>query len=897
MKKFFIQIFSGCLLPALLVSACHQSGKWMVKDKELKNNWHIQSSAKINTKDQAVSIQSYKLHDQPAGQAGWYKAEVPGTVLGSLVADSVFKNVFFHRNLQKIPDSLFSMPWWYRTTFKISRITPGQTALLQFNGINYRADIWLNGHQIASADMVKGGFCRFSFDVSRVIKEGNNVLAVKITRPGPGEPTFGFVDWNPEPPDHNMGIWRDVHLKISGPVSIGRPFVQSKVDTATLDHAELTVSAWVTNHSDKEIQGILQGNTDSGITFSQKITLSPQSRKKVTFSPEKFTQLKIDHPRLWWVHTLGKPNLYNLHLKFNIDGQASDSQYVRFGIRSVSDYMTSDSLRGYKLNGKKILVKGGGWTDPMLLNASPAYERAGIDYAVQMGLNAIRMEGFWGQNQHLYNMCDEKGLLVMVGFSAEWEWEGVFGTPADQYGGIESPEQMAVAVRSWKDQVIWLRNHPSVFLWLYGSDKIPRPSLEKQYLSILKKYDPTRPYLAAAKEHTSTITGPTAVKMRGPYDYVPPNYWYIDTLYGGAFGFNTETGPGPQIPVLESLKKMIPADSLWPIGTAWLYHAARGNFHNLTYYNNAMEQRLGKPTDLQDYLRKAQYLNYEGMRAMFEAFETHRFKSTGIIQWMYNASWPKLWWQLYDYYLMPNAAFYGAKKANEPIHIAYNYGNRSIEVMNNTAESAGPLSAEIRVLNFNLSVPPDSSEKGKQPIPGLKPVLQKTIPLSYLVGQETTPIFQLPEDLDVSKTWFLDLRLFDQMHHVVSTNFYALSTQKDKLNEAKSTWFVTPQTQYADLTLLQKLPSVKLQVSQAQEKKDSLTFLHLRLKNPSSHLAFMIHLDLKKDKSTESVVPVFWDENYFTLLPGEERTVSVHCYTKDLDGQKPHVVIEGWNIK
>lgn len=834
----------------------------------------MQSAAQLEIADSTISSSNFT-------SSNWYDADVPGTVLGSLVSDSVYKDIFFHRNLEKIPDSRFDTPWWYRKTFKIGRLQPGQRARLQFNGINYRADIWLNGHKIASADTTKGGFRRFTINVSKAIHEGENILAVKVTRPKPGEPTLGFVDWNPNPPDHNMGIWRDVHLQLSGPVSIDQPFVQSKVDTSTLDYAKLTISTRLQNHSNKKIHGFLKGTIDSGRAFMQEVTLDPKSPKEITFSPDQFSQLRRKHPKLWWVHTMGKPNLHNLHLTFTTNKQLSDSQNVRFGIRSVSDYMTPDGHRGYKLNGKKILIKGGGWTDPMLLNATPEYERAGIDYAVQMNLNTIRMEGFWGQNQHLYDLCDEKGILIMVGYSAEWEWEGVFGAPADKYGGIQTPEQMAVASQSWKDQVIWLRNHPSIFLRLYGSDKTPRPALEKQYLKILNKYDPDRPHVASAKEHTSSLTGRTAVKMRGPYDYVPPNYWYADTTYGGAFGFNTETGPGPQIPVRESLEKMIPADSLWPIGSAWMYHAARGKFHNLKNYNRAMQHRLGKPNNLDDYLRKAQYLNYEGMRAMFEAFEANRYKATGIIQWMFNASWPKLWWQLYDYYLMPTGAFYGARKANEAIHIAYNYKNNAIDVMNNTLKMRKSLSAEIRVLNFNLDT-----------------VLKKTIPVKSLQERQTKEIYAMPSRLELSRTWFADLRLYSQGHQLQSRNFYALSTQKDKLDEANSTWFITPESQYADLKMLQQLHSIGLQADQTVEQEGDTTFVHVTLKNPTSQLAFMVHLDLKKGKNdeSESVVPIFWDQNYISLLPGEKRTISGYCYTNDLDGQQPFVNIDGWNV-
>lgn len=841
------------------------------EDWTLTKHWEIQSSKKVGVRGNQISSIGFKPHN-------WYPTSVPRTVLASLVEDGQFKNVFFDRNLQKIPENLFQAPWWYRTTFQVSRIAKGMDFRLRFNGINYKANVWINGICI-SMNSLEGSFRRFSFDISKFVHTGTNVLAVLVTRSGPGDLAVGFVDWNPEPPDHDMGIWRTVHLLISGPVSLSKPFVRSTVDTQTLRHASLIISVVASNHSGNNVIGQLSGQIGKDIRITQTVSLAPHQIKTIIFDPKKYNILNINNPRLWWTHNLGKPNLYHLKLTFKNGKHIWDKKAIQFGIRTISTYFTSQGFRGYRLNGRKILIEGGGWTDPMLLNATPEYEEAGVDYAVQMNLNSIRMEGFWGHDQHIYDLCDEKGILIMVGFSCQWEWQGTLGTSADKYSGILTPEQNDCAAASWKDQITWLRNHPSIFLWLYGSDKWPRPSLEKRYLSILAKYDPTRPYAQSAAEHTSEITGPSGMKMRGPYDYVPPDYWYIDRKYGGAFGFNTETGPGPEVPVMESLKKMIPADSLWPIGSAWLFHSARGNFHNLKYYNQAMVHRLGPAKDLKDYLRKAQYLNYEGMRAMFEAFESNRFNSTGIIQWMYNASWPKLWWQFYDYYLMPTAAFYAARKACEPIHISYNYGNSDIEVMGNSNLATGPFMADIRVLNFNL-----------------KAVFEKVIKVKQLNGQESLPVLSIPSNLNLSSTYFLDLKLFNYLHKTVSSNFYVLSTKLDSLDTRNSTWYVTPESQYANLRMLQNLPEIHLEIHSRFEINGKLTKVFVSVKNPSKSLAFMIHFDLRKSRSYNSVTPIFWDDNYITLLPGESRFVSGKCFTRDLKMQRPIVSVDGWNV-
>lgn len=841
--------------------------QWLTAKQPLNENWQIQSAAKVTGHGKEISSLNYSP-DQ------WYPAKVPGTVMASLVEDGVYKDIFFHNNMEHIATDPFKVPWWHRTTFNLPAMPPGQVVQLLFNGINYRAAIWINGQQVAT-DTLRGGFRRFRFDVSKLVHAGTNVMAVEVTAPAPGEPTLGFVDWNPAPPDKNMGIWRDVQLLLSGPVTISQPFVQTNIDTATGKRASVTVSTFLANESNQAVTGTLEGRIGKEIRFSQQVTLSPNSHRQVTFRPQQYPVLNIRNPRLWWTRDLGKPELYQLSLQFKVNNTVTDKRNVTFGIRQVSDYINADGHRGYILNGRKLLIRGGGWTDPMLLNASADYERAGIDYAVHMNLNTIRMEGFWGNNQHLYDLCDERGILVMVGWSAHWEWDNYMGSPADEYGGIITPEQQFIATESWKDQIIWLRNHPSVFVWVYGSDKLPRPGLEQQYLDILHQYDPSRPSLSSAHDNTSTISGPAGVKMRGPYDYVPPDYWYIDDKNGGAFGFNTETGPGPQVPLLESLQKMIPADSLWPISNAWMYHAARGEFHNLDYYNNAMEKRLGSPVSLNDYLRKAQYLNYEGMRAMLEAFAANRPAATGIVQWMYNSSWPKLWWQLYDYYLLPTAAFYGARKAGEPLHISWNYGRRGVDVINNTANSAGQLKASIQVMDTALKTlyRIDTTLRDLQP--------QQAFHLPALPVQPAAP------------TWYLDLQLQDK-GKVVSRNFYVLSSRQDLLDTAKTNWYITPQSQFADLSSLGHLPAVKLDMQSKLIRENDTTFARVVLKNPGKELAFMVHLDIRR-QSGETVVPVFWEDNDITILPGETREINGYVHTKDL--QQPAVIaLSGWNI-
>lgn len=845
--------------------------KFSSNELVLNKGWFIQASEKVTDVGSLIATQNYPMHN-------WYGAEVPSTVMGTLVKDSVYKNVFVDDNLNKIPTGQFEKSWWYRNEFVLPEGNHGNTIKLKFEGIIYRANIWFNGIQIGGCDSIAGVYRMFEFDVSKIIKpKAKNVLAVEVFPPMPGDPSVGFVDWNPKPPDNSMGIWREVKLKISGDVSIKYPFVQSKINLETLKSAELTVSTELFNNSDKNIIGTLYGEIEK-IKFLQKIILKPYEQRKITFVPEDFHQLKIKNPRLWWIYTLGKPELYKLKLKFYIDGKISDEIETQFGIREVSDYINEAGYRGYKLNGKKILILGGGWVDNILLNNDYRNLKDQIEYVKQMGLNAIRLEGIWGTSDNLFNLCDENGILIMAGWSCQWEWDIYLGKPVDNYGGIESQKEIDLISKSWQDQIKWLRNHPCIFIWTYGSDKIPRPELEKKYLQILQNYVPASPHLAAAKQMSSEISGQTGVKMRGPYDYVPPVYWWIDKDNGGAFGFNTEVGPGAEIPPIESIKKMFTQNHLWPIDSVWDFHCSKNDFGNLKNYNDALFNRLSAPNSLEEYCTKAQLINYDGTRAMFEAHIANKYRATGVIHWMLNSAWPKLWWQLYDFYLMPGGAFYGTKKACEPIHILYNYAATDIIAVNNTLQQQDNLKAKIRILNFNLT------EK-----------YSKTIFLK-LSPDESKTILQLPSFNDLSKTYFIDLKLFSG-RKIVSSNFYALSTKPDVLDTAKTTWILTPTKEHADLTELNKLKKVHLNIKQKFILSNKKQEVETELFNNTNELAFQIVLTVQKNKDGESVLPIFWEDNYFSLLPGEKRKIRGYFYKEELEGKTPILKISGWNIE
>ena len=684
-RPFFHYVLTAFLLA--LFASCRPSIKNHSRTIFLKDGWQVQQSSKV--KQGGV-----KLSTVDANIQNWYQASVPSTIMGVLTSNGVYKDIFVGDNLKKVDTTQFNQSWWYRKSFQAPELTEGQHAILHFDGISYYANIWLNGQLLASKDSVFGAFRRFQFDVSNKLKQGENVLAVEIFRRQAGDFGVGFVDWNPKPPDQSMGLWRNVYLKFSGNVSLINPEVTSDVNLETLDEASLIIKTGLKNYSHLPVRGVLKGKFD-GVQFEYPVQLKADEQKVISITDKEISSLHIKNPRLWWCNNLGKPNLYQLHLQFVEDNVIDDSTAINFGIRDIQTFVDKNGHKGFKLNGKKVLIKGAGWADDLFLRDSPERNETQVQYVKDMNLNTIRFEGFWGTSDNIYSLCDKYGIMVMVGWSCQWEWENLMGKPCDQFGGIETEDEINLIANSLDDQVKWLRNHPSIITWFVGSDKLPRPELEERYKSLLDSID-DRSYIASAGGFKSSVSGSTGVKMNGPYQYVGPNYWYIDSVNGGAFGFNTETGPEPQIPVMESIKRMIPADKLWPINDIWNFHCAHGHvFGNLDIFNKSLENRYGKPQNLHDYVMKSGAMEYEAMRGMFEAFRVNLPQTTGLIQWMLNSAWPAMYWQLYDYYLLPTPAYYAIKKANAPVQLIYDYGDNSVYAVNEKRQDLNGLKASV----------------------------------------------------------------------------------------------------------------------------------------------------------------------------------------------------------
>ena len=845
----------------------------------LHSNWRLESSCKLTAKAEAISLPSFD-------DSKWHPALVPGTVVGSLVADKTLPDPNYGENLKSFPggfndnkrqaanldmpaDSPFRCSHWFRTEFAAPAAFANRAMWLHFLGINYRANIWLNGKQIANRSDVAGAYRAYEFSIGDLLhREGKNALAVEIFAPEKNDLGLTWVDWNPTPPDKDTGMWREVFLTSSGDVTLRHPFANAKLDSA-YKSAALTLSAELRNTTDHAVKATFVADA-ADMHLSQPIELAPKESKIIRFSPDQFPQLKLANPHLWWPYQVGEPYLYTAKFRVEISEATSDSASVSFGIREVTSELTETGGRLFKVNGKRVLIRGAAWTSDMLLSWDSKKADADLAYVKDMGLNTIRLEGNKPDRDEFFDKADKLGLLVMTGWICCDAWE---------HWNKWTPETKKIAAASMVDQGSRLRNHPSVFVWLYGSDGPPPAEIENMYLDILKNLEWPNPTISSASETPTKVTGKSGVKMTGPYEYVPPMYWLSDKKAGGAWAYNTETSPGPAIPTKESLAKFIPKEHLWPIDDYWNFHAGGERFTTIDVFRDALEKRYGAPTSLDDFERKAQAMAYDNQRSMFEAYGRNKYVSTGVIQWMLNNAWPSLIWHLYDYYLVPAGGYFGTKKAQEIVHVQYDWDTNSVSVVNGKYEDLKGYKVVAKLYSI------DSKEAGSR---------NATIDLP---ADAATKAFDLPTSANISTTYFLKLQLNDPTGNPVSDNFYWLSTKLDTMDwKHKKDTVYTPQKDFADLTGLNSLPQVKLDVAPGFVQASQAAISEVRIKNPSNSIAFMIHLRLFQRENGDDVTPVFWSDNYFSLLPGEEKNVSGHFNVDSASGNHVGLQIDGYNV-
>ena len=850
----------------------------------LRDGWKVQSSAHVRASGDKVSEPGFST-------LGWYATSASKTVFAVLVENGVYRDPYYGMNLRNFPgveykiggqfaneemptDSPFAVPWWYRKEFEIPATDHGKQIWMQFRGINYRADIWINGKKIAGAEDVAGSFRRYDYNVTPYVHPGGkNAVAVAVSAPNASELGITWVDWNPTPPDKDMGLWQEVVLSTSGPVALRHPLVETKLDLPKAELAHLTIRAFASNATAEPLKGTLRGKIEGGglnVEFAQDVELAASESKEITISPESIPGLNLLRPKLWWPYQMGEPFLHKLTLEFITPQKVvSDSQSIHFGIVQTDSEMTPEGYRLLKVNGKPVLVRGGGWAPDMMLRVDESRREAEFRYVKEMGLNTIRLEGKL-EDESFLERADRDGILVMAGWCCCDAWEK---------WGKWSEENKRVSVTSLRDQLLRLRRHPSLLVWLNGSDNPPPADREQAYLDIEKETHWPKPVISSATAKKAEVTGDSGVKMSGPYDYVPPNYWLLDTKAGGAYGFNTETSPGPAVPPLEELKTFIPEDKLWPISDVWNFHAGGSEFKNIDLFTHALEMRYGKAKDAADYAWKSQAMTYEGQRAMFEAYGRNKYKSTGIIQWMLNNAWPGLIWHLYSYDLRPAGGYFGSKIALEPVHVQFSYDDRTVAVVNGTQAPQSGLKIIAKLYDGT------GAEKFSR---------EATVEVA---ADGVAKSIAIPEPADISTAYFLNLQLFSSAGNLLSRNFYWLSTKPDELDYAKTEWYYTPQTSFADFSALQDLPkaTVHARLRPAAGTEHDAAF-QIALENSSKSVAFLTRLRLAKGKSQTEILPVFWDDNYISLLPGEKREISVRARKIDIAGVQPSLLVDGFNV-
>lgn len=851
----------------------------------LAEDWRVQSSKVVDARDEEISAAGFDV-------SGWHPTRVPRTVLAALADNGVYPDPYYGLNLKQVPgyrdgmllvvpkDSPFRGAWWYRTEFTPPADWQGRFVTLHLDGINLRADVWLNGARIASEKDVVGMFRRFTFPVRERLRFGKaNVLALKVAGPGQleerdydtkqVEATTGWDDHNPWPPDLNAGVWEDVYLEAHGPLSLAHPYVETDLDLPALDAARLTASVFVTNHAQEEIYGELKLVIEDRVVLAE-VALGPGETREVVLTPGENPALNLAQPRIWWPVNLGSQELYGAQFTVKVNGAVSDSADVTFGVREVNTFLNDEDWRTYEINGRRVLIRGCAWmTADMLLRLTPERYEALVRYASEAGLNMLRSEGFSiRETDEFYNLCDRYGVMV-----------------TQQIFGRNLPDE-ALALACIDDMMLRVRPHPSLVHFLGHDETYPTDHLDEGYQALIEKYRLHRTY----QPHSGTFyvperarTGGTRTGTRELWTYVSPEHYYRRT-FDGAWGFAQSGGIGGIVAHEDSIRAMMPEDQLWPAldTEAWSFHSVVQGGEYFDAFRESMNASYGAPANLLDFLRKAYAMNYSSARGMFEAYGRNKYKATGITTWKYDAAWPAaITWQYVDWYLRPTAAYFGAKKACEPLHAQFAYDDRGVWVVNTHGRPYSGVTVTATVRNFDLV-----------------PVFEKEAVVA-VEADGKTQAFVIPGPEGFSDVHFLTLELRDASGALVSDNFYWLSTVPDipgsSGHNLKGLFWTKPKSR-AVFTRLNELPPATLQAAWRVTAEGGTTAGHATIENTGPVLAFLVQLDALAGEGGPSIAPAYWSDNYFSLLPGERREVTMRIPTAAAGPKACFLRLSGWNV-
>ena len=805
-----------------------------------RGEWRVERASQVQAGGETLSQPGFADKD-------WMVATIPGTVLTSYLNDGAIADPNFGENQYVVSDSFFTSDFWYRDEFVSPALAPGRHAWLNFDGVNWKAEIYLNGHSLGRID---GGFMRGRFDVTALLHPGaTNALAVRVLRnahpggtkdkEGPStnggalgldNPTYHASigwDWMPTIRGRNTGIWSNVTLTQTGSVTIENPLVSTTLPLPDTSSADVTIAATLHNQEAKSTTGTLRAEFGD-ITVEQPVTLEASASKTIKLSPETNTALRIANPKLWWPNGYGDPNLYPVTLTFVADGKTSDTATFKAGIRQFTYSEDNGALKLW-INGRRFIARGGNWGFPesMLRYRQREYDIA-MRFHREQNFNMLR--NWVGQtgDEALYDAADRYGIVVWQDFWLANPWDGP--NPADD----------AFFLAGARDYVLKIRNHASIGLYCGRNEGYPPQMLDDGLRSIVAAMAPNSHFIPSSADGS--------VEGRGPYRVEPLRYYFEHA----PAKFHSEIG-APNVPEMPILNRTLDEKGMWPVGPEWRLH----DFYPENPFETSVEKDYGGAKDVQDFDELAQFVDYNAYRGMFEAQSKTR---PGLLIWMSHPAWPSILWQTYDYFYDTDAAYFAVKHASEPLHIQWNAAADTVEVVNYNAGSQPGLTARAEIIDIDGKVK-----------------AQQTASLDSKEDSTESPIhLQYPAAL--AKTHFLRLTLL-RGDKVLSTNFYLRGNTEE------------------DYTGIRTLARAKVEMKTHVTQSGSGWRVTAELHNTSSTPALMVRVKVLREKTGDPIAPAFYDENYVALMPGERQTIHIEFKDADTRGERPRFMLEGFNLE
>ncbi len=803
-------------------------------------DWRVQRESLVSGQGEQISTPAFADKD-------WLIATVPGTVLTSYLNDGAVPDPNFGDNQYAISDSFFCANFWYRDEFIAPAIhDPNQHLWLNFDGVNWKADIYINGQKLGRID---GGFMRGRFDVTTLIHPGaTNALAVRIiANANPGgtkdkagrtvnggalgrdNPTYHASagwDWMPTIRGRDIGIWSNVSLTTSNAVTIEAPLVTTSLPLPDTTHADITIQATLRNQESHPVSGTLCA-TFGSITVETPVTLDPSATKTVELTPSAQPTLHLTNPKLWWPVGYGEPNLYPVTLTFLVAGEVSDTTSFNAGIRQFT-YSEDGGVLKIWINGRRFIAHGGNWGFPesMLRYRTREYETA-MRYHRDEHFNMIR--NWVGQtgDEAFYEAADRNGVVVWQDFWLANPWDG------------PNPDNNDLFLVNAKDYLLRIRNHASLGLFCGRNEGFPPQPIDDGLRTLVATLEPGSHYIS------SSADGP--VSGHGPYRVEPLRYYFEHA----PTKFHSEMG-APNAVDMDSLRRTMPESAMWPQGSQWPLH----DFHEANPFQTAITKQFGGATNIADWEALAQFVDYDAYRGMFEGQSVNRL---GLLIWMSHPAWPSLLWQTYDYFFDTDAAYFAAKKASEPLHIQWNAATDAVEVVNYNAGDSSGLATHAEVLNI------DGSLKWK-----------KSGTVDSHEDSTITPFkMEFPDGL--SRTHFIRLTL-TQAGKVASSNFYLRGVVE------------------GDYQGIRDMPKAEVKAKTHITRHGSQWQITTELHNVSANPALLVRAKAVREKTGDPILPALYDDNYVALMPGEQKIIHIQFENVDTRGERPRLVLKGYNL-